>query len=133
MAKQGGRKKGRRTERGRENLEEDRTRPDTGHHQLHAVGQGQRCKNCSKMWEKQTWDQPTDQLIDRPTNQETDKVAYSGVLKVNQTHGRMNVFILTHDHNATFPQVNEQTSITIAKIFHFKNDFFEFGPPFSNL
>ena len=35
--------------------------------------------------------QPTNQLIDRPTNQRTDEVAYRGVLKVNQTHGRMNV------------------------------------------
>ena len=34
---------------------------------------------------------PTDQPIDRPTNRRTDEVAYRGVLKVNQTHGRMNV------------------------------------------
>ena len=43
------------------------------------------------MPKKQMWDQPTDQPIDRPTNRRTDKVAYRGVLKVNQTHGRMNV------------------------------------------
>ena len=43
------------------------------------------------MLKKQMWDQPTDQPIDRPTNRRTDEVAYRGVLKVNQTHGRMNV------------------------------------------
>ena len=87
MAKKGGRKKERREdwkkkgELGREQNKAEYTTASVACSWAKAVMRKLR-KNVEKANVGPTY---------RPTNQRTDEVAYRGVLKVNQTHGRMNV------------------------------------------